>query len=249
MIENLSEMVKNQNKDNMFSTVKLDIPEENKEIEKSKIVYEKEMEEQIENIININYLSTWIRTQIFDNIRLPNVKLQGINPDKQLIVISIDESKDIDNQRKIYIFDKADEIPVLDLPASDMQIYQNTFRIIYPIKEEGIEIKSYRIRQGLTNVFCKFIDDLSIPYAFNKLKKNDTGLTSIPEPPKNDYINNILNRNPDIEKCKILYKQFKNARNIHSNKDIFNWLLNRQKGIIDVHHHIQIDNVLIELLK
>lgn len=257
MTENLSEMVKSQMEDNMFSTANLDIPEEHIEntTDENEIVPEENPtiteipETPTENMINITNLSTWIRTQIFEHLRLPTVTLQGINPDKQLIVISIDESKEVDDQRKIFIFDSADKISVLDLPASDMQVCQNTFKIIYRMEEEGIAIKSYRIRQGLTNIFCKIVDGLLIPYDIVRLKKNDTGILELPLSPNIEDMRTKLAANANFENYKILYKQLKDTDDMETNKDVLNWFLDRQIGITDVNHHIQIDNVIIEIFK
>jgi len=257
MTENLSEMVKNQTEDNMFSTANLDIPEEHVEnTEQNETMPEEELTDTeietlpvVDNMINTTNLAAWIRTQIFENLRLPTVTLQGIDPDKQLIVISIDETKDLENQRKIFIFDHADVIPVLDLPASEMQISQNTFKIIYRMEEEAIAIKSYRVRQGLTNIFCRIVDGLLIPYSLIRLKKNDTGISEIPLPPDIDTIKTKLDANANFENYKILYKQFKNTDDMETNRDVMDWFINRQIGIIDINHHIQIDNVIIEIFK
>jgi len=256
MTENLSEMVKKQTEDNMFSIAKLDIPEEDvKNINENEITPEEESAIETDthittdNIINTTNLSTWIRTQIFEHIRLPTVTLQGIDPNKQLIIISIDESKEINDQRKLFIFDNADKIPVLDLPASEIQISQNTFKIVYTMEEEAVAIKSYRVRQGLTNIFCRIVDGLLIPFNLIRLKKGDNGIKTLPTPPDIDVIKAKLDTNANFENYKILYKQLKNVDDMETNRDIVNWFINRQIGIIDVNHHIQIDNVMIEMFK
>ncbi len=257
MTENLSEMVK-QNQENIFPTENLDLPEE--ELVEENVEESDEEVEAIpevpapeildpEDIISVTNLSDWIHTQVFENLRLPTVTLQGIDPRKQLIIISIDESKEEENdQRKIFIFDNADVMPVLDYPASEMQVCQNNFKIIYPL-EEGTAIKSYRIRQGLTNMFCNIIDGMLIPYASARLKKGDTGITEIPTAYTIEALQTKLAEPANMENLIIRYKQFKKAEDIETNKDAVKWLTDRQATIEDVNHHIQIDNVIITTLE
>ena len=259
MTENLSEMVK-QDQESIFPTENLDLPEEVLEESNEEVVEESDEEVEVipevpvpevldpEDIISVTNLSDWIHTQVFENLRLPTVTLQGIDPRKQLIIISIDESKDEDEQRKIFIFDHADTMPVLDYPATEMQVCQNNFKIIYPL-EEGISLKSYRIRQGLTNMFCNIIDGMLIPYASVRLKKSDTGITEIPVAPTIEEIQTKLNEPANMENLIIRYKQFNKAENIETNRDAIKWLTDRQAIIEDVNHHIQIDNVIITTLE
>ncbi len=253
MTENLSEMVK-QNQENIFPTENLDLPEEevveesNEEVEVIPEVQEPEVFDE-EDIISVTNLSDWIHTQVFENLRLPTVTLQGIDPRKQLIIISIDESKEEENEkRKIFIFDNADSMPVLDYPATEMQVCQNNFKIVYPL-EEGTAIKSYRIRQGLTNMFCNIIDGMLIPYASIRLKKGDTGITEIPTSFEIETLQAKLDEPANLENLNIRYKQIKKAEGIVTNRDAIKWLTDRQDTIEDVNHHIQIDNVIITTLE
>ena len=257
MTENLSEMVK-KDQEVIFSTENLDLPvEEVEEVVVEETVEEVEAIPEIpepevldpEDIISVTNLSDWISTQVFENLRLPTVTLQGIDPRKQLIIISIDETKEEENdKRKIFIFDNADSMPVLDYPATEMQVCQNNFKIVYPL-EEGTAIKSYRIRQGLTNMFCNIIDGMLIPYTSIRLKKGDTGITEIPTAPTIEELQAKLDEPANLENLNLRYKQFKKAENIETNRDAIKWLTDRQATIEDVNHHIQIDNVIITTLE
>ena len=250
MTENLSEMVK-QDQENIFPTENLDVPKEViEEIEKETEEIPEVSEPEVSNntdIISVTNLSDWIHTQVFENLRLPTVTLQGVDPRKQLIIISIDKNNEDEEERKIFVFDGADNISVLDFPASEMKIYQNHFRIIYPL-EEGTAIKAYRIRKGLTNMYCSIIDGMLIPYDSSRIKKGDTGISEIPTAPDIETLKNKLDEPANMENLIIQYKQIKRAENIETNRDAVKWLIHRQETIEDINHHIQIDNVMITTL-
>lgn len=231
MNENLSQMVKES------STEEKDVAMEEQEIVS-------ETEEQPDDTVNIVSLSDWFDSAVerFPNIRKPTVTIQGVNPQEQLIItVAVPGSED---KRKLVIFDDAHITPVLDLPAVDMQIYNNGFRIIYDYG--GIFIKSYGIRTGIISVFCHDVDNIFVPYAITKSKKNDDNIQVIVEDPTR--VENKLTEPVDIEALNLRYKQSFKAEGLQTNLDAVKWLIDRQSSISDINHHLQIDNVIIETL-
>jgi len=53
-----------------------------------------------------------------------------------------------------------------------------------------------------------------------------------------------------LEALQLLYKQSaKSVDEMTTNQSVVDWLLERQDDVTDINHHLQIDNVLIDILK
>lgn len=247
MNENLSQLVKETPGIDpvVFSEEELDLPTDAEETE------ELSVDDQTDGyVVQISSLTDWFDANVenFPNIRKPTVSIQGVDPAEQLIVtvqVIDEEATEQGDKRKLVVFDDSHLIPVLDLAAMDMQVYNNGFRIIYDFGE-GIFIKSYGIRTGLISVFCNDINDKLIPYAIVKTKKSDTDV----EVPRKD-INEVgqkLIQPLDLEALQLRYKQSSKSEDLTTNQQAIDWLIERQSSIADINHHLQIDNVIIETL-
>lgn len=241
MSENLAQMVK-ENKMN-FSTAELDTPN-------SDIVVEAEAVEVVEkHTIEISSLSDWFTNNVetFPNLRKPTVSISGVDPNEQLIVVLVDKDTVSGNEKnKLTVFDNATEIPVLNIPPLDMQIFNNnSFRIIYDIGE-GIFIKTYNLKKTMASVFCYDVDDLLIPYAIQKCKKSDSEIDMIYG--NQQSAREKLSLNLDVENFHLKYKQSAKVTDLTTNLDAVKWLIERQGSIEDVNHHLQIDTVIIDML-
>ena len=240
--EDLSRLIKNSpiEKPIVFSDEQLNLEVEDDE------------EIQYQNLTNfsITNLSDWFNSANvtnFTSIRKPSVSLSGVDPNEQLLLtVGMTRNEDGSEKRKIVIFDHADITPVLSLPAIDMQIYGNGFRMIHELNN-NIFIKSYGIRVGLVVVFCNDIDDVIIPYSITRIKKKNTSVDLITNDPQ--IIRNKLSENLDFEALQLRYKQSTKAEGLITNLDAVKWLTNRQGTIEDVNHHIQIDNVIVNMLE
>lgn len=248
MNENLSQLVKEtQGIDPVvFSEEELDLPIDAEETEEFSVT-----DQNNNHLIQISTLTEWFDANIenFPNIRKPTVSIQGVDPLEQLIVtvqVIDEDNTEQGDKRKLVVFDDSHLVPVLDLPAMDMQVYNNNgFRIIYDFGQ-GIFIKSYGIRTGLISVFCNDINDKLIPYAIVKTKKSDTEV----ETPRRD-VNEVslkLIQPLDFEALQLRYKQSSKAEDLTTNQQAIDWLIERQSSIADINHHLQIDNVIIETL-
>jgi hypothetical protein len=196
--------------------------------------------------IEIVSLSDWFDDNVenFPNITKPTITVRGVDPAEQLI-ITIPEGASDSEKRKLIVFDDANILPVLNIPAMDMRVYNNGFRIIYDYGS-GLFIKSYGIRTGLISVFCHDINDLLVPYSIIKSKKKDTEV----QVPVGDAarVQSKLSETLDNEALQIRYKQSSKAEGLQTNFDAVKWLLERQGSIEDINHHLQIDNVIIDTL-
>jgi hypothetical protein len=247
MNENLSQLVKETPGVDpvVFSEEELDLPIDADETEALSA------DGQTDSyIIQISSLTDWFDANVenFPNIRKPTVSIQGVDPLEQLIVtvqVIDEETTEQEDKRKLVVFDDSHLVPVLDLPAMDMQVYNNGFRIIYDFGE-GIFIKSYGIRTGLISVFCNDINDKLIPYTIIKTKKSDTEI-EIPRKDVNEVSQKLI-QPLDLEALQLRYKQSSKAEDLTTNQQAVDWLIERQSSIADINHHLQIDNVIIETL-
>lgn len=251
MNENLTQMVKETgtNEEVVFSEDDLDLP--TPEAPSAEEVVEV-VEESQRNVIPISTLTTWfeVNSDILDNINQVKVAIRGVDSDKTLIMavkgIDGEEANDGNDKRNIRVFDNSDTIPVLDLPPISMNIYNNGFKIIY--QHGNVFIKTYGVRTGLICILCSEVGGKLIPYTVIRVKKKDEEL-EIPdiEPTVTDE---KLAADANLESLQLLYKQsMKSIDDLTTNQSVVDWLIERQESVTDINHHLQIDNVLIELLK
>ena len=244
---NLSEMIR-ENNPPVFEESSLDLPTEEATTEENQP--QEEAEPQVETL-PIAQLNTWFEANSasFENVKRVQVVIRGVDASKTLIMAVLDGQGDIDGHpsRDLQVFKNADVQPVLDLPATDMQVYNNGFRLIYPYGENEA-IKCYGVRTGLICVFCNVIDSRMIPHTVVKVKKKDTSV----EVPHRDpaEVSQKLTEAADLEALQLLYKQSSKAVSSLSNKQsVVDWLLERQSEVTDINHHLQIDNVIINILE
>jgi len=247
MNENLSEMVKDQTEPApvVFSETDLDLPDNAEEEETGAPV-----EERL--LIGITPFSAWFEANAtqFTNINRVQVAIRGVNPDETLIMAVNDGSGEEDEEgnpkRNLRVFENADTHPVLDLPASEMQVYNNGFKILYPYND-GISIKCYGVRTGLIAVFCNNINGSLIPYAVTRIKRKDDEIEVVTR--DSAEVVEKLGGTLDGETLQLRYKQVAKAIDeLTTNQDGINWLLERQAEIKDINHHLQIDNIIIDTL-
>jgi hypothetical protein len=251
MNENLSDMVRSETPTDsgmVFSETDLDLPKE-EEVEAVQVVEE---ETPTANVIGISTLADWFEanTQQLDNINQVKVAIRGVDADKTLIMAVKNGDGEVDadgnDKRTLRVFDNADTIPVLNLTPIKMDVYNNGFQIIY--QQGDVFIKTYGVRTGLICTLCTAVNGQLIPYAVVRVKKKDEELsipTEIPtvSPEK-------LAAPADLESLQLLYKQSAKAtESLSTNQTVVDWLLERQESVTDINHHLQIDNVLISLLK
>lgn len=205
--------------------------------------------------VGITSLTDWFRRnhERFDNINYVRVSIRGVDPDKYLIVTSPEDDGSVDEEgnprRKLKVFESADSHPVLDLPGSAMEAFNNgTFMVLYQYADTDIVFKCYGIRAGLIVVACQNVDGALIPYNIQRVKKRDTEI----EIPVFDGSDPRVKLAQDLDKevLQLLYRQSaKEVDNFTTNQDALNWLVGRQAEMIDINHLLQIDNVLLSLIR
>ncbi len=245
---NLSEMIRDDQPP-VFEESTLDLPTEETQVE-AEATEEVVAEEPQVEAVPIAPLNAWFEANSasFENVSQVKVVIRGVDPNKTLIMAVLDGPEEVDGNpsRDLQVFKNADVQPVLDIPASEMQIYNNGFRLIYPYND-NIVIKCYGVRTGLICVFCNMIGNAMIPYQVVKVNKKDEAVEVVRRPI--DEINEKLGQTADLESLQLLYKQSSKAvSEMTTNQTAVNWLLVRQSEVTDINHHLQIDNVIINML-
>ncbi len=246
--QNLSEMIRDDQPP-VFEESTLDLPTEEAQVE-AETTEEVVAEEPQVEAIPIAPLNAWFEANSasFGNVSQVKVVIRGVDPNKTLIMAALDDQGEVDGNpsRDLQVFKNADVQPVLGIPASEMQIYNNGFRLIYPY-DDNIVIKCYGVRTGLICVFCNVIGNTMVPYQVVKVNKKDEVVEVVRRPI--DEINEKLAQSADLESLQLLYKQSSKAvSEMTTNQTAVNWLLVRQSEVTDINHHLQIDNVIINIL-
>jgi hypothetical protein len=254
MNENLSQMVREAPADTgmVFSETDLDLPiEEVTPVEVPAAQAATETDVQA-NVIPISTLADWFEANSgnMTNINQVKVAIRGVDANRTLIMAVKDNDGEVDadgnDKRTLRVFDNADSIPVLNLPPLAMDVYNNGFKIVY--HQNGIFIKTYGVRTGLICTLCTEVNSKLIPYAVVRVKKKDDELTIPSTVPT--ITAEKLAAAADLESLQLLYKQSaKSIEDLTTNQSVIDWLIDRQNAVTDINHHLQIDNVLIDILK
>lgn len=181
------------------------------------------------------------------DIKSVTAGVKGVNSDEYLF-LSAPHPKggflpDGNKRRELLIFKSADKIPVLDLPVSEISVYNSGFRMVHTFNE--YRLKCYGGKSN--NLIVAMADQNLIPYYIVKIKNNNAVLFK-------ENITNIeqrLTEPASREIVKMLYKVITNTENwsqMRTNGDMCEFFLNLQKDIRDNLHHIKIDNIMIGLI-
>ena len=253
MNESLSQMVKESNPNEViFSEENLDLPTE-EETDNTEVQEATQEEAQSSNSVPISELSSWFETNSegLENINQVKVSIRGVDSEKTLIMAVKDgDATDNDGNAKrlLRVFDNADLIPVLNLPPVRMDVYNNGFRIINQYNDT-VFIKSYGVKAGLICTLCVLVNDKLIPYQIVKIKRKETDL-QVSEPGDVTALQQKLTGPANTEALQLLYKQSSKAvESMTTTQSAVDWLIDRQESVTDINHHLQIDNVLIDILK
>lgn len=237
----------------VFSETDLDLPvdEETQEAVAEETAPEVEETPPNASIIPISTLADWFEANSGNvtNINQVKVAIRGVDANKTLIMAVRDGDGEVDEQgndkRTLRVFDNADSVPVLNLPPLSMDVYNNGFRIVY--QQGDIFIKTYGVRTGLICTLCTSVGGKLVPYSVVRVKKKDEELV-IPNDHPTITAQQLL-ANADLEKLQLLYKQAaKSVEDLSTVQSVIDWMIERQDSVTDINHHLQIDNVLIDML-
>jgi hypothetical protein len=212
-----------------------------------------ESEMQVENTehqFNIVTFADWFSrysTRV-SSVRAATLKINGVDP-KESIVVTIpnDQGKQYEghDKRHLRLIENANIIPVIDAEPIDMFVYNNGYQILYSIGG-GTYLKGYSVRKKFIVNICKDVLDFIIPIGQYIVKRGDTQCKfksyELSEIIEHRIVNNMLDR----EKLNILYHQSKKFE-FNDFSGLLKCLTERQGGIKDVQHQLEIDNAIEKL--
>ena len=256
MNDNLAEMIQNENvQGQTFNEEDLAIPEVPQDevaAEASLDAVEETVEEPVEEGIGVAPLCDWFEEnyESFNNVGPVKATIRGVDPKKTLIIAADIKDSLLDDgsqERSLHVYNNADSYRVLNLPGSDMEVFNNGLKIVHDYDiEANMYLKVYGIKSGLFTVFCNLVDNMLIPYNVTRFKKKDKSLPII-ENVNIDNITTKLDENADTEALQVLYKGIsKSIDTIVTIRDAVSWFLEKQKEVYDINHLLKIDDIIIQ---
>lgn len=235
--ESLDEMIFN-NDNNEAEEEKQDNDQQDQKVENNVQNIEGEV-----GTIPLTNFSDWFRqyNKSLDNVSNVRADIKHVDPRKNLIITVWNNSME---ERDVYAFRKANELPVLDLTPYEMKVFENnTFQINYQYSD--LILKAYNLKNKLIIFPSHVVDDLIIPYNKLKVTSQDDQIT-IPSFDRM-YIDNMINNVPNMNRIILRYKQMQKYT-FNTIKEVFNFLNSRQSQVYDVNHLIQIDDVMYHIV-
>lgn len=253
MTENLADMIRKDDEPTKENEAGTDLDINNGLADAP--VPEAEAEVSTSVVINMELLCDWFEKNhnAFENVNHVKVSIRGIDPKETLIfsVLHPDGGNDATGNpvRKLRIWDNANSFNVPELPAIGMDILNNGFQITYDIGND-ILMKCYAVKTGLNIVYYKIIDGIALPYSIEKIKRSqDHFEAKFVTDEQIALMTNKLTMNADMEGFEIQYKQIhKHTDGMVTNKDAIEWIIGKKEQVMDVNHHLQLDNIMIWLL-
>jgi len=248
MMDNLAEMVKTET----LAPETLDTPAEETAAptEEAPVAEAPVVEEAPARSVVISTLPEWFTKYAeAGEVKAVKIAIKGVNTDN-ILIVSFPTGEKLEDEslvKDVELFKRANKIPALDLPASTVNIYSNSFRMIQ--EYEGVFIKAYGLKTNIILSFCINVNGLLIPFETSKVKRKEKYVI-VPQPSQEllDRLAINLGQPADLEALELRYKQSKGVEGVNTNLDAVKWLLDKQATIADINHHLQIDTVVMQVL-
>jgi len=180
------------------------------------------------------------------------------DPSKQIISRTIDSDVRV-YKRIIKVFNEANKIKVLNvepmfffneedqLMVEPFKVFNNnSFRTIQKNRNSDVIFKCYVDKSKMITILCVDVDGLLIPYYREKIRSPNIQINKILN---EEYVKNILDSDIDCDLLKIKYPQSeKHISSFRTTHQAIKWLIDRQSTIIDISHHLQIDDAVAALI-
>ncbi len=206
--------------------------------------------EKTEHSFNVTTFADWFSkySNHVSSVRSVMLKINGVDPRESIVVtVPNDQGKRFGefDRRHLKIIENANIIPVVDAEPIDMFMYNNGFQILYSVGG-GTYLKGYNVRKKFIVNVCKDVLDYTIPIGQFLVKRSDTDCKFESHSLSDVIEHRILTNMLDREKLAILYHQSKKF-DFEDFNGLLKCLTERQGGIKDVQHQLEIDNAIKEL--
>lgn len=253
MIENLAEMIKTGSETMIQPPIKEEVPVETASpvpVETPVEAPEPVAEERPERSVDIITLPEWLDLYAATtDVKAVKIAIKGVNTENILIVSYPTGAvlEDGSDEKDVELFKRATKIPSLNLEAVEVNIYNNSYRMIH--NYDNVVIKAYGLKTNIILTFCINVEGLLIPFESVKVKRKKNFVV-IPQVSSEilEKVAASLNATSDTEALALRYKQSVGVEGLTTNKHVLNWLVGKQNGISDINHHLQIDNVIMQTI-
>jgi hypothetical protein len=247
MEETLSDMIKENTED---------IEDMENEVKKELHIQKQENIEVVPVMRSVNLiaLSEWFMKYkvILKEMGIGFLKLTiaDVDPNESLLfTIKHPSNKEHENKKKLRFFDDANKILIPDLKNNSITDL-GTGLLISQKFDDNITILNYIGSRSVISTVCCNIEDLIIPIALHKIKRQDQNIEFIDC--HKEYIRSILDEKVDKELLQIMYRQSIKAvekGQIETVREAIKWLVDRREGVNDLNHLLQIDGTIIKITK
>lgn len=182
------------------------------------------------------------------SVRPVLIQINGVDPHESIVVtIPNDQGKRFKDhdKRHLRLIEYANIIPVVDAEPIDMFVYNNGYQILYDIGG-GTYLKGYSVRKKFIVNICKDVMDFMIPIGQFIVKRGDKDCKFSSYDLSGIIETRIRNNLLDLEKLSILYHQSKKF-DFKDFRGLLKCLTERQGGIKDVQHQLEIDHAIQNL--
>ena len=184
------------------------------------------------------------------NIRSVKANIAGVDIGKYvLLTVSISAGqKPEEETRDLHVYRSANEMPVIDLPALNMNIFPSGwFRIVYQYNDTFIKCYGGKIN----SMVAVFMNKESIPYEIVKISnKNMKDPFILIE---NNYdIDSVLKAPANIQALSIIYPSFAKSKQIglvRTNEDVVSYFRSVEDKVFDPLHLMKIDEILVGMIQ
>jgi len=231
----------------------LDLPEETNTDNEAPKKKEKVVKTEIFDIY-LASVSKWFEenSKNFDNVKRIKATLMGVDPNDSLLFSvkspkgGVDETGE--EKRELFLFKNSKNMVVPNVPVISFDVYSNGFKSVYNF--ENSIIKCYVLKTSLIMVYCAQYDNKLLPFLKDRISKNCKGYNVNRAVLDEDEMNSKLSQDADVEALHIKYPQMrKESDKIKTNLDAVNWILERENGVYDVNHLLQLDDLIIDIMK
>ena len=201
--------------------------------------------------IGVTNLFDWFVTNYkeIEDCRQVKSAIAGVDP-KSFLIYTLPKpnakpDEKGEKEREVFFFKNPLSRPLLNLKPVLMDSYNlETFRIIYPF-DEGCFIKAYGIKTGLIVTLCLQVEDIAVPYKILKVNRMTKGIHFVK--PDAEKIIVGMKEVCDVEALNVRYPQLTKISKEQNttNESAIRNLLNRQKTVSDINHHLKIDEIVI----
>jgi len=246
MVENLTELIKEQNKMSKEKPKPIVNKEEKTQESLEPQIIPQEVKSGAFDLNTIPFID-WVekfKDKIVPRVKPVKMVIEKVNT-RNTVILAVQKTEE---SRDLYSFRNASHIPILDAKPIYFDVFNDGIYTATMETGKGIYLKVYRVKTGLIISHCMNIDGRMIPYFQTKIKNKEKGIRYVFT--QEEVLRQKLEEPADTEAIQILYRQLMKAdvSKVKTKKDLFDWFAERIKITRDTNHLVMIDSTIIFML-